>query len=159
MFNLTINGFTFELGDQVEHDVLESASFQKEGLVQKIFSRTPPDSARFNAQNCTLTCFGEDFSLYPCTHGYLNKDRQWKTSASLFSQKDRFHRFMFHVVEGRYAATSFLDRFRDACTNALGNPTESGRLETRWIKDKTHIVCTLHPDKTNADFLIELNPE
>jgi hypothetical protein len=157
--DLVINNHPFELGTRVESHTLKSAAFQRAGLIRRLFNRTPGGSTRFDAKNCTLACFGEEFSLYPCTHRYLNKDRQWRTSASLFSQEDKLHRILFQVMEGQYAATSFLGRFQDACRKTFGEPTNSNKWETSWVNGKTRIVCTLHPDKVNADFLIELDSE
>ncbi len=156
---LIINDCAFELGSRIEPNALERAAFQRTGLINRLLNRTPAGSTRFDTKNCTLACFEESFSLYPCTHGYLNKDRQWQTSASLFSKKDKLHRILFQVVEGQYAATSFLSRFKEACNKALGEPSETSRWITSWIYGKTRIVCTLHPDKVNADFLIELDSE
>jgi len=157
--DLIINDCTFELGDQVEPDTLKGAAFQRTGLFRRLLDRFSAGSDRFDAKNCTLACFGEKFSLYPCTHRYLNKDRQWSTSASLFAQKDTLHRILFQVVEGQYAATSFLGRFQEACSEAMGEPTTSGRWETIWVNGKMRVICKLHTDKVNADFLIELYSE
>lgn len=157
--DLIINDCAFELGSRIEPDSLKSAAFQRTGLISRLLNRAPSGSTRFDTKNCTLACFDDSFSLYPCTHGYLNKDRQWETSASLFAKKDKLHRILFQVVQGQYAATSFLGRFQEACNQALGEPSETSRWATSWINGKTRIVCTLHPDKVNADFLIELDYE
>ena len=93
-FDFTINDCTFELGALVEPGTLKNAALQRAGLFKRLVDRIPLASNRYDAMNCTLACFKDKFSLYPCTHRYLNKDRQWRTRASVFSQKDKIHRIL-----------------------------------------------------------------
>ncbi len=62
-FDFTINDCTFELGAQVEPGTLENAALQRAGLFKRLIDRIPLDSNRYDATNCTLARFEEEFSL------------------------------------------------------------------------------------------------
>ncbi len=153
---LKINSVPIELGGIADIDALGQADFQKSGPLRKLFNNQPLGQTLYWADNCKLECFDEEFCIYPCTHGYLNRDRQWKTRGALYLDEGKVQKLEFQVVDGKYAASSFLDRFVEACSGVLGNPVENSRLLTRWANGATVVTSILHPDKVNADFLLEL---
>jgi len=153
---LKINAIPLELGGIVDIRTLEEAALQKAGPLRRLFKRLPPGQMLFRADNCKLECFHEDFCIYPCTHGYLNQDRQWKTRVSVYVADGRVQKLEFRVVDGRYAATNFLERFHEACCGVLGAPVESSRFLTRWRNGAAAVTSTLHPNMVNVDFLMEL---
>lgn len=153
---LKINSVPIELGGTLDIDALDQAEFQKAGPLRKLFNQQPLGQTIYQAENCKLECFAEDFCIYPCTHGYLNRDRQWKTRAALFVNDGKVQKLEFQVLDGKYAASSFLDRFTEACSSVLGDPVESSRYLTRWTNGATEVTGVLHPGKANADFLMEL---
>ncbi len=153
---LKINSVPMALGQMVDPKALERADFHKSGPLRRLFKRLPSGQTLFLADNCKLECFEEDFSIYPCTHGYLNRDRQWQTKASVYLENGRVCKLEFQVVDGKYAASNFLERFQEACSAVLGEPVESTRFRTRWKNDVAAVTSILHPDKFNADFLMEL---
>ena len=154
---LKINSVPIKLGGIVDTDALDQADFQKAGPLRKLFNSHPLNQTLYRADNCKLECFDEEFCIYPCTHGYLNRDRQWKTRAALFVNDGKVQKLEFQVVDGKYAASSFLDRFMEACSAVLGNPVESSGLLTRWTNGAAVVTSILHPNKVNADFLMEFN--
>lgn len=156
--NVKINSVPLVLGEQVDVQVLDDADFHKAGPLRRLIKHLPAGQTVFSAENCQVYCFDDDFSIYPCTHGYLNRDRQWETSATLFLADDRLQKIEFHVIDGQYAASNFLDRFREACSSVLGDPVEISRFQTKWQNGTAAVTSILHRDKTNADFLLELNP-
>jgi hypothetical protein len=153
---LKINSVPMVLGQTIEPKALERADFHKTGPLRRLFKRFPVSQTLYLADNCKLECFEEGFCIYPCTHGYLNRDRQWKTKASVFLQNGMVCKLEFQVVDGKYAASNFLERFQEACSAVLGDPVESTRFLTRWKNDAAAVTSILHPDKVNADFLMEL---
>ena len=153
---LKVNSVPIELGGIADTDALGRADFQKAGPLRKLFNNQPLGQTLYRADNCKLECFDEDFCIYPCTHGYLNRDRQWETRAALFLEDGKVQKLEFQVIDGKYAASNFLDRFMEACSAVLGNPVESSRLITRWTNGATVVTSILHPDKVNAEFLMEI---
>ncbi len=153
---IIINSLPLKLGETVDTSALEEAEFNKAGPLRRLFKQLPLDQTVFQADNCKLECFDDKFSIYPCTHGYLNQDRQWKTKASVFVEDGKVWKFEFQVVDGHYAASNFLDRFQQACSAALGEPVESSRFRTHWQNGSAAVTSVLHPDMVNVDFLMEL---
>jgi hypothetical protein len=151
-----INSIPLELGEIVDMAALDGAELHKAGPLARLLKHIPSDQTIYLADNCKLECFDEEFCIYPCTHDYLNRDRQWETKATIFLEGGRVWKLEFQVVDGRYAATNFLDRFYEACSAVLGEPVESSRYRTEWRNGKAKVTSILHRDKVNADFLIEL---
>ncbi len=152
---IKIKSVPIELGGIIDVNSLEEAEFSKAGPLRRLFKQLPLDQTVFQANNCKLECFDDEFSIYPCTHDYLNQDRQWKTKASVYLEGGRMWKLEFQVVDGHYAASNFLDRFRDACSAALGKPVESSHLLTRWQNGSASVTSILHSDLVNVDFLME----
>jgi hypothetical protein len=147
------------LGEIVDAKALDEADFRKAGPLRRLFQHLTFGQTFYIADNCKLECFAEDFCIYPCTHGYLNRDRQWETKAAVYLENGRVWKLEFQVVDGHYSASNFLERFQEACSSALGEPVENSRFLTRWRNGATAVTSIMHPDLVNADFLIELNPD
>ncbi len=156
---LKINSVPIRLGGIIDAKALDEAGFRKAGPLRRLFQHLSLSQTFFLADNCKLECFHEDFCIYPCTHGYLDRDRQWETKAAVYLDNGRVWKLEFRVVDGHYAASNFLERFQEACSAALGEPVESSRFRTRWRNGATAVVSILHPDLVNVDFLMELNPD
>lgn len=153
---LKVNSVPIELGGKLDIKILEEGDFRKTGPLHRLFTSLPLGQTLYQANNCKLECFDDEFSIYPCTHGYLNRDRQWETKAAVYLEDGRVRKLEFQVVDGHYAASNFFDRFQEACNAALGEPVESSRFLTRWKNGTAAVTCTLHPDMVNANFLMEL---
>ena len=153
---LKINSVPIKLGGILDTEALDRANFKKAGPLRKLFNRQPLGQTLYRAENCKLECFDEEFCIYPCTHGYLNRDRQWETRAAVYLEEGKVLKLEYQVVDGKYAASNFLARFQEACSAVLGNPVESSRFVTRWTNDIAMVTSILHPDKVNAQFLMEL---
>ncbi|MEN8007646.1 MAG: hypothetical protein ABFS42_11565 [Candidatus Krumholzibacteriota bacterium] len=151
-----INSVPMELGGTMDDEALYQADFQKAGPLRKLFNHQPLGQTLYRADNCKLECFDEDFCIYPCTHGYLNRDRQWETRATVYLDDGKVWKLEFQVVDGKYAASNFVDRFQEACSAVLGNPVESSRYMSRWTNGAATVTSILHRDKVNAEFLMEL---
>jgi hypothetical protein len=152
---LRINSIPLELGEIVDVAALQEADFQKAGPLRRLIKHLPSDQTLYLADNCKLECFDEEFCIYPCTHGYLNRDRQWETKAMVLLEGGRVWKLEFQVIDGRYAATNFLHRFHEACSAVLGEPVKSSRYRTEWHNGTARVTSILHRNKVNADFLIE----
>jgi hypothetical protein len=153
---LKINSVPLELGECVADEELDRADLRKAGPLRRLINHQTNGHTLYLADNCKLECFDEDFCIYPCTHGYLDRDRQWETKATVYIEEGRVRKLEFHVVEGKYAASNFLDRFGEACSAVLGEPVESTGYVTRWRNGRATVTSILHEDRFNADFLIEL---
>jgi len=153
---LKVNSVPIELGGKIDTKILEEGAFRKIGPLRRLFTSIPQGQILYQADNCKLECFDDDFSIYPCTHGYLNRDRQWKTKAAVYLEDGRMRKLEFQVVDGHYAASNFLERFQEACNAALGEPVESSRFLTRWTNGTASVTSILHSDMVNVDFLMEL---
>jgi hypothetical protein len=155
---IKVNSVPLVLGETVDMVILEGADFQKIGRLRRFIKNLPAGQTVYSADNCQVECFNNDFSIYPCTHGYLNRDRQWETSATLFLSDNRLIKVEFQVIDGQYAATNFMDRFQETCSSVLGDPVENSQFLTKWHNGAAAVTSILHSDRTNADFLLELIP-
>lgn len=153
---LKINSIPLELGEIVDVAALDEADLHKAGPLRRLLKHLHSDQTLYLADNCKLEIFDDECCIYPCTHGYLNRDRQWETKATIFLEGGRVWKLEFQVIDGRYAATNFLDRFHEACSAVLGEPLENSRYRTEWRNGTAKVTSILHRDKVNADFLIEL---
>lgn len=154
--DLKINGVPLEPGSRVNSAKLLENGFHKQSLLRRIVKRQQAEGEILQAENCETDCFGEAFSLFPCTHGYLNRDRQWQTRATVHLVDGRVRRVTFHVLNGIYAAPNYMDKFQDLCTRLLGEPGEKGAEGALlWKNDKLKLVGRLQPDRICADFEIE----
>ncbi len=151
---LKINSVALELGGTIDPHLLDEADFQKVGALRRLIKPLPSGQTLFRAHNCKLECFDEEF--YPCTHGYLNKDRQWETEAALYLADDKVVKVEFKVIDGQYSAANFLERFQEGCSGVLGEPEENSRYLARWRNGTAVVTSTLHRDMINVDFLMEI---
>ena len=155
--NIKINKVPMTLGQELSSEVLESADFKRTGLLKRLINQQPMDQTVFSGDDCELEGLDSDLHIYPCTHGYLNQDRQWRTKATLYLKNDRLLRILFQVVDGQTAALNFVQRFETAAGKAIGQPYAQDQHSTRWRAHDTHLETLLYPDRFNADFIIENN--
>jgi len=152
---LIIDDIPLTLGDKIDPEVLDGHSFRKVGLVRRILTGKSVGRELYIADNSQMTCLIEDFSIFPCTHSYLNQDRRWETRASLFMKDGVLQEVLFQVIEGRYAAGNFIERFVDICTDVLGPPEEPEPRTSRWVNGEAKVTTFLHRDRVHADFRFE----
>lgn len=152
---LNIEDIPLTLGERLDATRLESSPFHKEGLVKRLISRASDGRDHYVHENARLTCLTEEFTIFPCTHDYLDKDRRWETRASIFIQDGRLEEVLFQVIDGRYAAGNFLDRFTETCTDSLGEPVEHHERGTVWHNGTSILTAYLHDSRVDADFRFE----
>jgi hypothetical protein len=150
--DLAINGVSLHLGDRNDADLLAEIGFRRLNPLQRLIQREGWHQRRYHTIGCTVSCFGESFDLYPCTDGYLNRDRQWRTAAMLIYDRERLVGVSFRVIEGRYAASNYYDRFLELGEKHIGEPARRARGTRVWSRDGQHIVCMLDETALNADF-------
>ncbi len=153
--NLRINETCLQPGTTIDNGMLMDADFRKVGLVQRFFQRLPRDHDLYIADNCTIDCFGDRLSLFPCTHDYLTKDRQWQTRASVLVVGDQIKKVDFHVLEGVYAAPNSIETFQIICNENFGSPEKLQPNHYRWKNKALSFSSYLHSDSITADFCIE----
>ena len=156
-FGIRINKIPLQLGQELPHETLDAGDFRRSGLLRRLITQQPIDQTVYAIDDCELEGLDDELHIYPCTHSYLNQDRQWRTKVTLFLKKDRLHRILFQVVEGQTAALNFLERFETAAAKLIGEPDHSDRLTTCWQSQGARVESYLHPDRVNADFVIELD--
>ena len=159
ILGIKINKIPMELGQEIPSDALETTNFRRSGLLRRLIAQQPMDQAVYAIDDCELEGLDDELHIYPCTHSYLNQDRQWRTKVTIFLKKDRLQRILFQVVEGQTAALNFLERFEEAAAKAIGKPSRQDRHSTCWHGEGTRIESILHPDRINADFIIESTTE
>ncbi len=152
---LKINELVLNPGAKLDPGELESRSFQRQGFIKRLVKRLPRGQQLFVADNCTIDCFDEKLSLYPCTHSYLNRDRQWETRASVLLEDGKLKRVSFHILDGVYAAPNFVNLFRTICDENFGEGKNTGNKHFTWRNDRLGFTGTLQTDKVTADFIIE----
>ncbi len=54
-------------------------------------------------------------------------------------------------------AQNFLDRFEAAAAKLIGEPLSKDRHTSCWQSGDAQVKTYLHPDRVNADFVIELS--
>jgi hypothetical protein len=155
--NLTINKVPMTLGEKLPAAMLDEAAFHRNGFLLRLLSRDPLNQTIYSVENCELIGFDEELRIYPCTDGYLNPDRQWSTKATLFLKNDRLQRILFQVVDGQTAAMNFISRFEKAIADKHGEPCHKERRSRCWQDEIARVKTYLHPNRVNADFIIELN--
>ncbi len=156
---LRINKLSIQLGMGISSQDLVESEFRPAGLMRRFVQRLPRGQELFEATHCTIDCFDDQLSLFPCTHAYLNQDRQWETEASVLLVDGRVHRIDFRVINGVYAAPNFLDKFKHICNEHFGTPQQKNNFQFRWTNERLSFFGFLHPDKITADFSIECLPE
>lgn len=159
---LVVNEVPLRLAQALPARQLARAGFRKRSLVRKLLvrqNRNYPVPLRrtigekvYDAENCSLFCFGDAFHLYACTDSYLDLDRQWQTAASLIYHGGRLAEVQFAVIDGRTAATTFLERFVAACEARFGPAHEDGGRRFRWLGHHSRVSCDLAEDCENAFF-------
>ena len=152
---IVINDTPLALGAVLAEDERTRAGLRQAPLWQRLLRHPRRGGRHLEAFNCTLEAFDGAFQLYPCTDGYLNSDRQWRTAASLVVDQGRLRSVLVRVIEGRYAAAEFLDRFAEVCTGQLGEAQVVDRYTRRWKNGRTSCVSTLQRDGRNASIVIE----
>jgi len=150
-----INGVTLKPGAPVKTSALLDNGFRKVGLLRRLVRRPPGGGDIYLAENCEADCFGDDFNLYPCTHGYLNRDRQWQTQATVQVVDGRVRRITLRVLDGLYAAPNYMSKFEELCTRHLGQPGRSGTGALVWKNETLALRGRLLQDRINADFTLE----
>jgi hypothetical protein len=152
---LIIDDLTLQPGEAIDPEALEKSSFRSPGVMHRLLRRLPRGHVMLETNNCTIACFDEEFSLFPCTHNYLNRDRQWQTQASILLVDGVLQKVVFQVVEGVYAAPNFLDKFKILCMENFGDPKREQRYHYYWENDRLSLTGFLHADHINAEFIIE----
>ena len=152
---LNIGDMPLTLGGRLDETRLASSPFQKEGLVKRLLSRASDGRDHYVLENARLTCLTDDFTIFPCTHGYLDQDRRWETRASIYIQDGKLEEVLFQVIDGKYAAGNFLERFAGACTDSLGDPVAHDEQGIVWHNGTTILTAFLHDNRVDADFRFE----
>ncbi|MFO7608384.1 MAG: hypothetical protein R6X35_04195 [Candidatus Krumholzibacteriia bacterium] len=153
---IVINDIPLELGEALPEDARTGAGLRRPGLWRRLRDRTAGAGTRLDADNCVIDAFDGRFHLYPCTHEYLNADRQWRTAVSVFVERGRVRSVLLRVIEGRYAAGEFVDRFCTVCTEQLGEGLAVDSFTRRWRNGAAACRSCLQPDGRNACFIIEM---
>ncbi len=154
---LKINKIPIELGQKLARETLDAAAFRRAGLLRRLLSQQPVEQAVYAIDDCELQGLNDELHIYPCTHSYLNDDRQWRTKVTLFLKDERLQRIFFQVVDGQTAAQNFLERFEAAAAKFIGEPHSQDRYTRCWQSGGTQVKTYLHPNRVNADFNIELS--
>ncbi len=154
---LQINNLDLQPGAPIDSGALEASDFQKQGLVYRLMKRLPPGHKVFGTKNCKVECFDQGFSLFPCTHSYLNRDRQWQTNATLLYVDGFLKEVVFCVLDGVYAAPNFMDKFKSICTEKLGSPQKLSNHHYSWTANQMRFSGLLSSDFIKAEFLIEFD--
>ena len=152
---LRINQLNLQPGAEVDSRQLKESEFRPAGLMRRLVRRLPRGQELFETKNCTVDCFEDRLSLFPCTHSYLNQDRQWETHASVLLVEGVIRKVEFRVLDGVYAAPNFLEKFRSICTEHFGDPKQKQRNQFHWKTDQLRFSGFLHADNVTADFAIE----
>lgn len=153
---LKIDEFPVELGQMLSPEMMAEAAVQRAGLLRRLVSYQPVAQTVYAIEDCELRGLDDALHIYPCTHSYLTTDRQWHTKVTLFLKHERLQRILFQVVDGRPAAQNFLERFETAVAGLIGEPCHQDRNSCRWQRNGACVETFLHPDRVNADFVIEL---
>jgi hypothetical protein len=153
---LRINKVPVELGQQLSRETFGAATMRRAGFLRRLLTHQRLSQTIFAIDDCELEGLNDSLHIYPCTHSYLNRDRQWRTRATFFLHEDRLRRILFQVVEGQTAAVNFLERFESAAESLIGQPSVRERRTAEWKEAGTRVTTRLHRDRVNADFVIEL---
>ena len=94
-----IDNLPLALGDFIDPGILDDHQFHKIGLVRRLLTGKSVGRVLYTSDNSQMTCLAEDFSIFPCTHSYLNEDRRWETRTSLFFEDGNLQEVLFQVIE------------------------------------------------------------
>ncbi len=151
---IRINKQSFAIGENVDPETLDRADLRHSGMLQRLLRSDLGGLVRLQVENCSVDCFEGAFNLYPCTDSYLTPDRQWCTAAEIEIRNGRLISVLLKVIQGRYAAAEFVDRFRTSCMEILGAPDHEDRWVAHWRNGAPEVTCVLQNDAMNASFLI-----
>jgi 1-aminocyclopropane-1-carboxylate deaminase/D-cysteine desulfhydrase-like pyridoxal-dependent ACC family enzyme len=155
VMEILINDTVVTLGDVLADHVMAAAGLHPASVLKKLLRGRGGRRLRLAAESCTAELFAGELKVYPCTHRYLNRDRQWQTAAEVVLDQGRVHKVLIRILEGRYAAPGFVDRFNELCNARLGAAKKSGGRQ-RWRNGKLRFTSFLEPDGMNADLVIEV---
>jgi hypothetical protein len=150
--DLHINGTRFRLRESRDVSRLRSAAFRAHSLWDQLTGGRLGPRKRYRAANCTVACFGGAFDLYPRLESYLSHDRRWQTAAGLIYLRDRLVEVRFEVIDGRYAAPTFWERFHEAATRPYGEPHSTADDVYFWNGAAMRLEATLSKDRINCLF-------
>ncbi len=153
---ILVNDTPLALGDALPPEACAAAGLRPGSLRGRLADRLGLAVDRLEARDCTVALFDGDVRIYPCIDGYINRDRQWRTAVNLVVREGRLLSVEVRVIEGRYAAPEFVDRFVAACDARWGESQAVDRHTRRWRNGVAHFLSHLQPDGRNAVFLVEM---
>jgi len=153
---ILVNETPLALGDSLPASTRIAAGLQPCSVGRRIVAALGLPAGRFEVRDCTLDLFDGDFRIYPCTEGYIDRDRQWHTAVDVVVKEGRLYSVEARVIEGRYAAPEFVDRFVAACDARWGESQMIDRRTRRWRNGVARFLSQLQPDGRNAVFVVEM---
>lgn len=155
MMEILVNDTAVTLGDVLAEDDMAAAGLHPASVLNKLLRGHGSRRLRLAADDCTVELFAGELKVYPCKHRYLDRDRQWQTAAEILLDRGRVHKVRVRILEGRYAAPGFVERFNELCTAQLGEARRSGGRR-RWRNGSLSVSSYLQPDGMNADLVLEV---
>jgi len=154
--NFLVNGVTLRPGEAASADELRRAGLSPVSPLQRLVRRLPGRYDYWEADDPHVECFDGEVSIYPCRHGYLDRDRRWGTSCLVRTQGHDLAGIEVRVLDGVYAAVNLYDRFTDAVREMLGSPHDEAKGTALWQGNGLRVSARYQPDSHNAIFAVDL---
>lgn len=151
-----VNGVTLQPGTTTPDNVLRQAGLTPMNTWQRLVRRLPASSGYWEADDPHVECFGGEVSIYPCRHGYLDRDRRWGTSCQIRTNGSDLTGIEVRVLDGVYAASNLYDRFIDAVREQFGEPQDEDRGTSLWRRNGIQVRAEYQQRDHNAIFNVEL---
>lgn len=147
---LSINGVSLPAGRVLAVSDLQRAGLARVPRWRRLLRRLPPGCEYWEAADPHVACFGGLVEVFACRDGYLDPDRQWRTTLLLGRRADRLASLQIRVIDAVYAAGTFHERFVEAARDRLGEPASNGRRRCSWLLEGLQASSELSDDALNT---------
>lgn len=124
---------------------------------RRIIRRLPGAFRYWEGVDPLVTCFRGSVEIYPCRHGYLNRDRRWGTSCIVRTLERHVSGIEIRVHDGIYAAGTLFERFVEAGRKSLGNPRIEQDHVVEWLRSTTQVYARYNEKGHSAVFRIAVD--
>lgn len=137
---LKINGLNIEIGKTVDKEKLFEHKIKRPSLISRLIIKKEPGQIIWWSKNCNISCFEDNFILYPNLDTSSGSDMMFGTSAYLFYKENVLEKVTFQMIGNALAANIIFEKFNESATETYGEPRNEG-LKIIWEKNQNKIIA------------------
>ena len=140
--NITINDFQIILNQELNEKELNEHNLTKVGFIGRIFIKAKRSENVFFSKNCELKCLtgNNGIIISPILDSKVGATIMYGTSSYLWYKHNRLSKFVFQIIQNKYAAQKHLKDFENKLLASVGNPDTSTPPLVIWDMDNQRIV-------------------